>query len=56
MSDLNQGPGVERLWWIDPEKTQKLDEAMRDSSIKLPVGPIEDKYWLDYAKKEAAAK
>ena len=56
MSDLNQGPGVERLWWIDPEKNKKLDEAMRDSSIKLPVGPIEDKYWLDNAKKEAAAK
>jgi microcin C transport system substrate-binding protein len=56
MSDLNQGPGVERLWWIDPEKAKKLDQAMRDPSIKLPVGPIEDKYWLDYAKKEAGAK
>ena len=56
MSDLGQGPGVERLWWIDPEKAKKLDEAMRDASIKLPVGPAEDKYWLEWGKKESVAK
>lgn len=55
-SDLNQGPSVERLWWIDPDKARKLDQAMKDPSIKLPVGPVEDKYWLDYGKKEPAAK
>ena len=56
MSDLNQGPGVERLWWIDPEKAQKLDQAMRDPSIKLPVGTVEDKHWLEFDKKETGAK
>ena len=55
MSDLSQGPGVERLWWIDADKAQKLDQAMRDASVKLPIGPVEDKYWLEW-KKETAAK
>jgi microcin C transport system substrate-binding protein len=56
MTDFSQGPGVEKLWWIDAEKSQKLDAAIRDASIKLPIGPVEDKHWLDYAKKETAGK
>jgi microcin C transport system substrate-binding protein len=56
MTDYSQGPGVERLWWIDSEKSQKLDGAMADASVKLPIGPAEDKYWLEYGKKKTAAK
>jgi microcin C transport system substrate-binding protein len=56
MSDLSQGPGIERLWWIDGNKAKKLDQAMKDESITLPVGPLEDKSWLEYGKKESAAK
>src|SRR4029450_989234 len=50
--DLNLGPGMERLWWIDPGKSQTLTRAMADTSIKLDVGPTEDHYWQEYAKKE----
>jgi microcin C transport system substrate-binding protein len=56
MSDLLQGPGVERMWWIDPEKAKQLDGAMRDASIKLPLGPAEDKHWLETGNKDSAAK
>jgi hypothetical protein len=38
------------LWWADPDKDAKLQQAQRDSSIKLPVEPMENKYWLEYAK------
>jgi microcin C transport system substrate-binding protein len=48
------GPGIPQLWWIDPAKQSKLEQALRDSSIKLEVGPTEDRYWLEKAKKEAA--
>ena len=41
-----------RLWWIDPEKNRKLEEALRDPSKKLEAGPSEDRYWLDFAKVE----
>jgi microcin C transport system substrate-binding protein len=34
------------LWWIDPDKSKKLDEAMKDSKINLGEGKSEDKYWL----------
>jgi len=40
------------LWWIDPQAAQRLEQALRDSSIKLEVGPTEDRYWLDFAKIE----
>jgi microcin C transport system substrate-binding protein len=43
-------PGVEQLWWIDPDRSQKLARAMRDSSTKLDIPPVEDHYWQDYAK------
>ncbi|MCZ6767955.1 MAG: extracellular solute-binding protein, partial [Acidobacteria bacterium] len=43
------------LWWIDPEKLEQLDQAQRDSSIQLEVGPSEDRYWLDFAQVEQQA-
>ena len=38
------------LWWIDPAKDAALQKAMRDSSVKLEVGPTEDHYWEEYGK------
>jgi len=38
------------LWWIDPQKEQQLNRAMSDPSIKFEVGPVEKRYWLEYAK------
>ena len=44
---------IHQMWWIDPEKEAQLQNAMRNSSMKLPVGPTEDRYWPEYDKKEA---
>lgn len=38
------------LWWIDSQKEQQLKRAMSDPSIKFEVGPVEKRYWLEYAK------
>lgn len=40
------------LWWFDPQKNAQLEQAMRDPSKKLEVGPTEDTYWLEFAKTE----
>jgi microcin C transport system substrate-binding protein len=40
------------LWWIDPDKAQKLDQAQRDQSMQLGEGPSDDKYWLEYSQRE----
>lgn len=40
------------LWWIDPERARRLDEARKDSSIQLGEGPTDDKYWLEFARLE----
>jgi microcin C transport system substrate-binding protein len=42
--------GLPQLWWIDPQKNQRLDQALRDNSVKLEVPPVEDRYWQEYAK------
>ncbi|HEU5256179.1 MAG TPA: extracellular solute-binding protein [Vicinamibacterales bacterium] len=42
--------GIPQMWWIDPDKSQKLDQALRDTSTKLETPPVEDRYWLDYSK------
>ncbi len=46
---------VAAMWWIDPQKDAQLQQALRDPSRKLPVGAEEDRYWLEYAKKEQSA-
>jgi len=46
------GPGIPQMWWIDPQKAQKLEQAMRDPSIKLEIQPVEDHYWEEYGKAE----
>ena len=43
-------PGIPQLWWIDPEKSQKLEQALRDESVKLQIPPVEDRYWQEYSK------
>jgi hypothetical protein len=42
------------MWWIDPDKSQKLDQALRDSSIKVDIPPVEDHYWQEYSKTHTA--
>ena len=39
------------LWWIDPQLNAQYEQALR-SGGKMPVGPSEDKYWLEFAKVE----
>lgn len=43
-------PGMPQLWWIDPARRQKLDQALKDSSVKLDIPPVDDHYWIDYGK------
>jgi microcin C transport system substrate-binding protein len=52
-SNISLGPGMEQLWWIDPVKSQNLEKAKRDPSVKLQTAPVEDHYWLNYAKDES---
>ena len=40
------------MWWIDPEKLERLEEALRDPSIQLEVGPTNDRYWLEFERIE----
>jgi microcin C transport system substrate-binding protein len=42
------------LWWVDPNKDAKLQNALRNSSVKLDVGTTDDHYWDDYAKDHPA--
>jgi microcin C transport system substrate-binding protein len=49
------GPGLPQMWWIDPEKNQKVEQALRDASIKLAIPPVEDHYWEEYGKKEGTS-
>jgi microcin C transport system substrate-binding protein len=43
------------LWWIDPERESRYERALTDPSVKLDVGPLEIKYWQEYAKKGGVA-
>ena len=43
------------LWWIDPQKEQRYQQALADPSMKLEVGPLEIRHWQEYAKKGGGA-
>jgi microcin C transport system substrate-binding protein len=58
-SDGTLAPSIPQLWWVDPEKARKLEQAMRDTSIKLDIPPVEDHYWQEqfgHAQKEMDAQ
>jgi microcin C transport system substrate-binding protein len=38
------------LWWIDPQREQQLNRAMADPSVQFEVGPVDKRYWQEYAK------
>jgi microcin C transport system substrate-binding protein len=42
-----------RLWWIDPERNRQLEAARKDQTIKIGEGPSDDKYWLEFARRES---
>jgi microcin C transport system substrate-binding protein len=51
--------GIPQLWWVDPEKSEKLRQAQRDNSVKLDIPPVEDRYWQErfgQAQKEMEAQ
>jgi hypothetical protein len=39
------------LWWVDPDKERQLNAASMDPSIKMPIAPLEDRYWKEYARR-----
>jgi microcin C transport system substrate-binding protein len=42
------------LWWVDPAREAQLAASRRDPAAKLPIPPLEARYWQDYAKREHA--
>jgi microcin C transport system substrate-binding protein len=45
-----------QMWWADPAKDALLQKALRDSSVKLDIGPTDNRYWIDYGKTEQASQ
>ena len=43
------------LWWFDPASSSRLADALKNSSVQLGEGPSDDKYWLEFAKRETEA-
>jgi microcin C transport system substrate-binding protein len=47
---------ISTLWWVDPAREKRFNEAMGDPSIKLEVGPTEARYWQEYAKRQTTGQ
>jgi ABC-type transport system substrate-binding protein len=43
------------LWWFDSQKAEQYEKALRDPSIKMEVGPSEDKHWMEAKKTETSS-
>jgi ABC-type oligopeptide transport system substrate-binding subunit len=49
------GPGLLQMWWKDSAKSAELDAARRDTSKKLEVGAIDDRYWPEFDARQRTA-
>jgi microcin C transport system substrate-binding protein len=49
------GPGLMQMWWADSAKAEELEAARRDTSKKMEVGPLEDRYWIEFDAKQRSA-
>jgi microcin C transport system substrate-binding protein len=55
VSRTGDAASIPIMWWIDPDKEIKLQQALKDSSMKLEVGATDDKYWIEYEKNQPAS-
>jgi len=42
-------------WWVDPAKEKALLEARKDPSKKLPIPPVENRFWPAWNAAQSAA-
>ncbi len=40
-------------WWVDPAKEAAMKEAMQDSSKKLEIPPMNNRFWMEKAKQSS---
>ena len=52
LTRIGDSRDIPSLWWIDAERTQRLEEARKASSVHLGEGPSDDRHWLEFAKLE----
>lgn len=45
---------IPTLWWFDPDKARRVEAAMKDTSINIGEGAPDDKYWVEYGKRESS--
>jgi microcin C transport system substrate-binding protein len=55
LTRIGDNRDVPSLWWIDPEKSRRLEQALRDGSTNLGEGPSDDHFWTEYGKRESQA-
>lgn len=39
---------VFRTWWYDPEKATIVEKGKEDSSVRMPIGPVDVRFWQEY--------
>jgi microcin C transport system substrate-binding protein len=50
--DGSLAPGIPQLWWVDPAKSQQVQQGLQDKSLKMEIPAVEDRYWQQYSDKE----
>lgn len=55
LSKISDWTSIISSWWASPEKTKKLNEALKDKSINLGEGERDVKFWPEYNEKQKAA-
>ena len=50
ITDLGDYRDPPSLWWFDSARADQYEKALRDPSVKMEVGPSEDKFWLEARK------
>jgi microcin C transport system substrate-binding protein len=44
------------LWWFDPDQNRRLEASLKGGGPSPGAGPIDDQYWLEFARTETQSK
>jgi microcin C transport system substrate-binding protein len=50
---ISDARGIYGLWWYDAEIKEQVEKAKKDKSNKLPVPPVDNKFWLEWGAQRA---
>jgi microcin C transport system substrate-binding protein len=52
LGKINDWQGILSTWWIDPEKAATVEKGKEDTTVTMPVGNTDVRFWEEWKKRQ----